>query len=180
MELVALAYLPFIANTTTSRITINKKVLITSKMGTIASSFPLGAARAGGASLGASTLGGANLGASNLGAGAGAGAANVGAAIAGIATEGMGGGANGTAATGAGGGGGAATGCFALRPEIMRVNSPGPPESAGGGAAAGDDGNTGSGGASRCTCDNRWISLVTPPASAPVDSVADGAAGAGV
>ena len=160
-DLPSRPYLPFSANTTTSRITISKKVFTTSRIGTIASSLPLGAAKAGGASLGASTLGGSNFGASNLTAGAAAGAVacTVGIVTAGIVTAGIGGsgGAAGNAGAGAaeaGGGGGPLIAAFAAAPEIMRVNSPGP-ELAGGGAGIGVDWNVGSGGASFGACDNR-------------------------
>jgi hypothetical protein len=103
------------------------------------------------------------LGASILGAGGATGALNAGGAgVGGTAGMGSGGAAMGATAAGAGGAAGGAarggaaplTAAFTALPEIMRVNSPGP-ELAGGGAGIGVDGMTGSGGASRWTCDSR-------------------------
>lgn len=137
--------------TTISKIK-SRNVLITSRIGTIASSFDFGGAIAGAAMAGGLGAGGiaGTGGGVNLGAGAGAACGIAGGATAGIA------GACGMAGAGgiakAGGGGAAVAGAAAggsaggadIR-EMIRVNSPGPEftEGAAGATGAGVCGSTG-------------------------------------
>ena len=86
-------YFALIRKITTTNSKTSKKVLITSRIGTIASSLLLGGERAG--TGGGAILGGAGIGAAAAGAGAG-GIAILGAATGGGATAGIGGGATGT------------------------------------------------------------------------------------
>jgi hypothetical protein len=172
-------YFDLIKKITTISNSSSRNVLITSRIGTIASSLLLGGAIAGiggGASFGA----GGSAGTTNAGAGGGAAAACGGAA--GGATLGSGGTAgtasggttNVGAAEAAGGAGGGAAGVliagFVPMALIMRVNSPGP-ESTGGGGGAGGAEVLGLAGTSA----RRFKSWVTPPPS----GVDDGSAGFG-
>ena len=103
------SYFPFSAKITRTISTSSRKVLTTSRMGTISWNLPAGAAIAGGAGLGTGAFGNSILGA---GIGGGAGAAG-GLGVAGIAMAGAAGVGIGGAAVGmenAGAGGGAAAG----------------------------------------------------------------------
>ncbi len=152
-------YLDLIRKITTISKISSRKVLITKRIGTIASNFDFGAANAGTASAGG--FGTAGIGAGGM-AGAGAGA-NLGAcgigggAIAGIAGAAKGAGA-GAATAGGAPVGGSAAGLDGPILEIMRVNSPGP-ELTGGVVGIGGEAGAGSAG----VWARRWISRVTPP-----------------
>ena len=119
-------YRVLIKKITTISKTSSRNVLITKRIGTIASNFDLGAAMAGGAIAGG--FGAASAGAAGTaGGGGGAILGAAGGAIGGIG--GAGGKAKGAGAGGAacgGAGGGSAAGVEDPILEIIRVNSPGP------------------------------------------------------
>jgi hypothetical protein len=159
------AYRLLIKKITTISKTSSRKVLITNRIGTIASNFVFGAARAGGAGTGGFGIAG------TCAAGAGGGAIFGACGIGGGAIAGIGG--RGGAAKGAGpgaaacgvGGGSSTEGFDGTIREIIRVKSPGP-EFKGAPGATGCAGMTGLGG----VCASRWIIRVTPPGAASCGS----------
>ena len=180
-------YLALIRKIITTRITTSKNVFTTSSIGTSASSFPLGAAKAGGEGTGGrcgtGIAGGciAAMGAAwgaawgaTAGMGGIAGAAGI-AGMTGRTKAGASGGADGAGADeAAGAAGGFAIGLVGA--EMMRVYSPGP-ESCSRTGIAGGASAAGAGGISA----SRWINWVTPPDSKSegADGLAAGWKGAG-